>query len=115
MALENAITMGSKKGDSMGNYNRFLTMLSTEFRKSLMENEKFGEKIPANTMVVFQVDGEDDFNKWHKNTSMRNREKDQLAILIRVKKWREHSCIEELHLAEVGAELEPLSGVPASA
>lgn len=71
-----------------------------------MENEKLGEKIPLNAMVVFQVDGEDDFNNWHKDTSLRNREKDQTVILIKVKKWREHSSIEELHLAEVGEKLE---------
>ena len=71
-----------------------------------MENEKLGEKMPLNAMVVFQVDGEDDFNNWHKDTSLRNREKDQTVILIKVKKWREHSSIEELHLAEVGEKLE---------
>ena len=97
----------------MGNYNRFLTMLSTEFQRYVMENEKLGEKIPLNAMLVFQVDGEDNFNNWHKDTSMRNREKDQPVILIRVKKWREHSSIEELHLAEVGEKPDPASGVPA--
>ena len=79
------------------------------------ENEKLGEKIPLNAMVVFQVDGEDDFNNWHKDTSLRNREKDQTVILIKVKKWREHSSIEELHLAEVGEklELQSVMSVPA--
>lgn len=99
----------------MGNYNRFLTMLSTEFQRYVMENEKLGEKIPLNSMVVFQVDGEDEFNRWHKNTSLRNREKDQPVILIRVKRWREHSSIEELHLAEVGDKLEFASGMPTPA
>ena len=96
-------------------YNRFLTMLSTEFQRYLMEHEKLGESIPPNAMVVFQVDGDDDFNFWHKNTSLRNREKDQPVIFIRVKKWREHSSIEELHLAEVGETLESATGVPTSA
>ena len=45
-------------------------MLSTEFQRYVMENEKLGEKIPLNAMVVFQVDGEDDFNNWHKDTSL---------------------------------------------
>ena len=99
----------------MGNFDRFLTMLSTEFQRYIMENEKLGENIPLNAMVMFQVDGEDDFNGWHKNTSLRNREKDQPVILIRVKKWREHSSIEELHLADIGEILDPASGVPAPA
>ena len=80
-----------------------------------MENEKLGESIPPNAMVVFQVDGDDDFNAWHKNTSLRNREKDQPVIFISVKKWREHSSIEKLHLAEVGGNLVPEMGVPAPA
>ena len=99
----------------MGDYNRFLTMLSKEFQRYLMEHEKLGESIPPNAMVVFQVDGDDDFNAWHKNTSLRNREKDQPVIFISVKKWREHSSIEELHLAEVGGNLAPEMGVPAPA
>jgi hypothetical protein len=97
----------------MGNYSRFLAMLSTEFHRYLMENDQIGKKIPPNAMVVFQVDGDDDFNRWHKDMSLRNREKDQPMILIRVKSWREHSTIEELHLTEVGEKLEPLSGVAA--
>lgn len=99
----------------MGHYSRFLAMLSTEFHRYLMENEQIGEKIPPNAMVVFQVEGDDAFNRWHKDISLRNREKDQPMILIRIKSWREHSAIEELHLAEVGEKLEPLSGVAASA
>ena len=99
----------------MSDYNRFLTMLSTEFQRYLMENEKLGERIPINAMVVFQVDGDDDFNRWHKNTSLRNQEKDQPVILIKVKRWREHSSIEELHLSEIGEKLEPATGVPVSA
>lgn len=99
----------------MNNYNRFLTMLSTEFQRYLMENEQLGEKIPLNAMVVFQVDGEDGFNRWHKDISSRNREKDQPVILISVKRWREHSSIEELHLVEGGEQLDHLSGAPGSA
>jgi len=37
----------------MGNYTNFLTMVSTEFHRYLMENEEFAEKIPANALVIF--------------------------------------------------------------
>ena len=99
----------------MDNYSRFLAMLSTEFHRYLMENELIGEKIPPNAMIVFQVDGDDAFNRWHKDMSLRNREKNQPMVLIRVKSWREHSSIAELHLIEVGEKLESLSGATASA
>ena len=84
----------------MSNYTKFLTMVSTEFHRYLMENEEFAAKIPANAMVIFQVEGEDDFNRWHKETSLRNKESDQPVIFVYVKKWRKHSSIEELKLAE---------------
>jgi len=84
----------------MSNYTNFLTMVSTEFHRYLIENEEFAAKIPANAMVIFQVEGEDDFNRWHKETSLRNKESDQPVIFVYVKKWRKHSSIEELKLAE---------------
>jgi hypothetical protein len=65
-----------------------------------MENEEFAEKIPTNALVIFQIKGEDDFNRWHKETSLKNRESDQPVVLVNVKRWRKHSSIEELNLAE---------------
>ena len=84
----------------MSNYTSFLTMVSTEFHRYLMENDEFSNK-PANALVIFQVEGEDDFNSWHKEMSLRNHEKDQSIIYVYVKKWRKHSSIDEIHLAKV--------------
>ncbi len=84
----------------MNNYTNYLAMLSTEFHRYLIENEEFAETIPANALVIFQVEGEDDFNNWHKETSLKNLEADQPVIYINVKKWRRHSSIEELTVAE---------------
>lgn len=85
----------------MSDYTNFLAMISTEFHRYLMENDEFGNDIPANALVVFQVEGEDDFNNWHKEMSLRNREADQTIIYVYVKKWRKHSSIEEIRLAKV--------------
>jgi hypothetical protein len=68
-----------------------------------MENENFADKIPANVMIIFQVEGEDDFNKWHEKTSLRNREANQPIVYVYVKKWRKHSSIEEVSLAGAAA------------
>lgn len=99
----------------MPDYKDFLAMVSTEFHRYLMENEALGERLPVNAMVIFEVEGEDDFNRWHKETSMRNREPGQAVVVVNVKRWRQHSSIEELHLAETtAAELDTSSGsVPA--
>ncbi len=66
-----------------------------------MENEEFADKIPANALIIFQIEGEEGFNNWHKETSLKNRETDQPVIYIHVKKWRKHSLIEEVNMAGV--------------
>lgn len=76
-------------------------MLSTEFHKYLMEKEEFANNIPANALIIFQVEGEGDFNNWHKSKSLKNREADQPIVYLYVKKWRKHSSIEEVNVAEV--------------
>ena len=87
----------------MGNYSSFLEMVSTEFQKYVMENETFADKIPANALIIFQIEGDGDFNTWHQEISLRNREADQPIIYVYVKKWREHSSIEEVNLSEAAA------------
>jgi len=87
----------------MDNFASFLEMISTEFQKYVMENEAFADKIPAKAMVIFQIEGDSDFNRWHQEVSLRNREADQPIIYVYVKKWREHSSIEEVNLSEVAA------------
>ena len=78
-------------------------MVSTEFHRYLMEHEELSNKIPLNALIIFQVEGEDDFNNWHKEISLRNREADQPIIYVYVKKWRKHSLIEEINLKEAVA------------
>jgi hypothetical protein len=58
----------------MNEYTNFLAMISTEFHRYLMENEEFAEKIPTNALVIFEIQGEDDFNRWHKETSLKNQD-----------------------------------------
>lgn len=46
------------EGKAIKSYIDFLTMLSTEFHRYLMENEEHAKDLPANALVVFQVEGE---------------------------------------------------------
>ena len=85
----------------MSNFNKFLTMISTEFNRYLMGNERLTKDIPKDALIIFQVEGEDDFNKWHKEMSLKNREKGQPIIYVKVKEWRQRSIIKKVDLAEV--------------
>ncbi len=40
------------------------TMLVSEFDKYIVEHPDFAEKIPDNALVVMQIEGDEDFNKW---------------------------------------------------
>jgi len=84
------------EGKTMKSYVDFLTMLSSEFHRYLMENEKNAKELPENALVIFQVEGETDFNRWNKETSLRNREKGQQISYVHVRRWRKHSAIEEV-------------------
>ena len=75
----------------MSNFTNFAAMVSTEFHRYLMEHNEFANNIPSNALVIFQVEGENDFNDWHKEMSLRNREADQPVIYVYVNKWRKHS------------------------
>jgi hypothetical protein len=40
------------------------TMLVSEFDKYIIEHPEFAESIPDNALVVMQIEGDEDFNKW---------------------------------------------------
>jgi hypothetical protein len=82
----------------MSDYSKFTTMLASEFHRYLMEDEEKARLMPDNAIIVFQVDGEDDFNHWHKEMTLRNREAGQAVTYVHLKKWRLHSVIEDMTL-----------------
>lgn len=85
----------------MSDYTDFLAMMATAFHKYVMENEEVAKNIPPNALIIFQVEGEDAWNTWHTEVSLRNREAGQPILYVYVKKWRKHSSIGEIHLAGV--------------
>ena len=86
--------------------NKFTAMLASEFHRYLMEDEKRAPKLPENVLLVFEVEGEADFNRWHKEMSIRNKEADQPVAYVHLKKWRLHSSIEEMTLIGAIAQKE---------
>ena len=84
----------------MDDYSGFLAMVSSEFHRYLMEEENAAGRLPTNAMVIFRVEGEDAFNRWHEEISLRNREAGQPITYVRVKGWRKHSLIEKVEVVE---------------
>ncbi len=90
----------------MSDYNKFTTMLASEFHRYLMEDEEKARLLPDNSVIVFQVDGEEDFNLWHKEMTLRNMEAGQSVAYVHLKKWRLHSVIEDMTLIGAIAQRE---------
>ena len=82
----------------MSDYNKFTAMLASEFHRYLMEDEERAPKLPENVLLIFQVEGEEDFNRWHKEMTLRNMEAGQSVAYVHLKKWRLHSVIEDMTL-----------------
>ena len=87
----------------MNDYNKFTAMLASEFHRYLMEDEEKANMLPENVLLIFQVEGEEDFNRWHKEMTLRNREADQPVTVVHLKKWRLHSVIEDITLTQATA------------
>ena len=87
----------------MNGYTEFLTMLSSEFHRYFMEHEHVASTIPRNAVVIFQVHGEEEFNKWHRAMSLRNRETTQPVIHVHVNKLRYHSLLEDVAIEKIAA------------
>ena len=80
----------------MTEYSKLSALISSEFNRYLIEHEKIADKIPQNALVVFQIENELKFNKWSRDISQSNREKNQPLIFVNVKKWRQKASVEEL-------------------
>ena len=95
----------------MSDYNKFTAMLASEFHRYLMGDEEKARQLPDNAVIVFQVDGEEDFNRWHKEMTLRNMETHQPVAYVHLKKWRLHSSIEDMTL--IGAIAQKENPTPA--
>ncbi len=82
----------------MNSYSKLAALLSSEFNRYLIEHGEVAEKVPKEALVVFQIEGEPSFNKWSEEISRSNRENGQRLVYVRVKKWRQKACLEELEV-----------------
>jgi hypothetical protein len=85
----------------MKRFGEFVAFLSSEFQRYLIEHEEESVRVPSNAMIVFDVAGETDFNNWHREVSMRNREPGQPVFHVHVGSMRRHAAIEQVELDAV--------------
>jgi len=66
-------------------FKKMVSILSSEFDKYLIENPEASREIPKNTLLVFQLEGSNEFNKWSKKLAKKYQEKEQSLIFVYIK------------------------------
>ena len=78
------------------------TMLVREFDRYILEHPEFADKLPDNALVVMQIEEDDEFNKWAKETGRSVAEKDNSIVYVKVTDLKPvRSRIEKLQLEMV--------------
>ena len=77
------------------------TELIKEFNRYVREHPEFADSIPNNAIVIMQLEGDEEFNRWRLELAKCHAEKSQPVIYVRIKKIKPiRSRIEELELEQ---------------
>ncbi len=81
-----------------------LPLIIKEFNAYIREPPEFANNIPDNAIVIMQLEGDEEFNKWSLNLAKKYTEKEQPVVFIKIKKIKAISSrIEDLELQPQGA------------
>ena len=74
-------------------------LLVKEFDKYVLEHPEFADKFPDNALVVMQIEGDEEFNNWARETAQRVAEKDTPIVYVTITEMKPvRSRIEKLRL-----------------
>lgn len=73
-----------------------------EFEKYILEHPEYGERIPQEATISMQLEGDEEFNRWARETASEQAEEGQRVVYITITKLGPvHSRIEELKLETI--------------
>ena len=75
------------------------SVLVREFDKYVLEHPEFANQIPDNALVVMQIDGDEEFNIWARETAQKVAEKNTPVVYVTITELKPvRSRIEKLRL-----------------
>ena len=75
------------------------SMLVKEFDRYILEHPEFTDEIPNNALIVMQIEGDDEFNNWARETARSVAEKDNPIVYVIITELKPvRSRIEKLKL-----------------
>jgi len=73
--------------------------LVKEFDRYILEHPEFADQIPDNALVVMQIEGDDEFNRWAKQAAQKAAEQDTPVAYVTITEIKPvRSRIESLRL-----------------
>jgi hypothetical protein len=75
------------------------SILVKEFDRYILEHPEFADKIPDNALVVMHLEGDEEFNKWARETAQSVAEKDNAIVYVTITELKPvRSRIEKIKL-----------------
>ena len=75
------------------------TTLVREFDRYIQEYPEFADKLPNNALIVMQIEEDEEFNKWARETAQNVAEKDNPILYVTITELKPvRSRIEKLRL-----------------
>lgn len=73
-----------------------------EFEKYILEHPEYAKRIPQEATIFMQLEGDEEFNRWARETAREQAEEGQRVVYVTITKLGPvHSRIEELKLETV--------------
>jgi len=60
------------------------SMLVKEFDRYILEHPEFADEIPNNALVVMQIEGDEEFNNWARETAQSVAEKETPIVYVTI-------------------------------
>jgi hypothetical protein len=60
------------------------SMLVKEFDRYILEHPEFADEIPNNALVVMQIEGDEEFNNWARETAQSIAEKETPIVYVTI-------------------------------
>lgn len=79
----------------MDEFKKLAAFISSEFDKYLLYHPEFEEKIKRNSIIIFRIDGEERFNRWHEEISLKYRERNQPVTYVHIKQIQTISALKD--------------------
>ena len=91
----------SERGIKMEVYKTMAALLSSEFDRYLVTHATMAKRLPKNALIVFQVMGEERFNRWSEKIALQYRGVNQPIVYVKIRDFHLSSVLKNVMLEKI--------------